>query len=44
MAAGKLLRQLLDLIADQTYQHRENLSKLRRPGRKTRKAMRQKNC
>jgi hypothetical protein len=41
---GKLLRDLLDLIAGRTYQHRENLSKPRKPGQKPHKAMSQKNC
>lgn len=41
---GKLLRGLLDLIAGRTYRHRENRSKPRNPGRKTHKAMSQKNC
>lgn len=41
---GKLLRDLLDLIAGQTYRHRENLSKPRKPGRKPHKSMTQKNC
>jgi len=41
---GKLLRGLLGLIAGRTYQHRENLSKPRKPGQKPHKAMSQKNC
>jgi hypothetical protein len=40
----KLLRGLLDLIAGRTHQHRENLSKPRKPGQKPHKAMSQKNC
>lgn len=40
----KLLRGLLDLIAGRTYQHRENLSKPRKPGQKPHKTMSQKNC
>ena len=42
--AGKLLRGLLDLIARQTYRHREKLSKPRKSGPKPHKAMSQKNC
>jgi hypothetical protein len=41
---GKLLRGMLDLIADRIYRHRKNLSKPRSPGRKPHKAMSQKNC
>ena len=41
---GKLLRDLLDLIAGRTYRHRRNLSKPRKPGPKPHKAMSQKNC
>jgi hypothetical protein len=41
---GKLLRDLLDLIAGRTYRHRKNLSKPRKPGQKPHKAMSQKNC
>ena len=40
----KLLQTLLGLIAAQTYQHRENLSKPRKPTRKQHKTMSQKNC
>ncbi|PIL38013.1 IS4 family transposase [Massilia psychrophila] len=39
-----LLRNLLDLIAGRTYQHRQNLSKPRNPGQKPHKNMSQKNC
>jgi hypothetical protein len=41
---GKLLRDMLDLIAGRTYRHRENRSKPRNAGRKPHKAMSQKNC
>jgi hypothetical protein len=41
---GKLLRDLLALIAGRTYPHRENLSKPRNKGRKPHKSMTQKNC
>lgn len=41
---ARLLRNLLDLIAGRTYQHRENLSKPRKPGQKPHKSMSQKNC
>jgi hypothetical protein len=41
---GRLLRDLLALIARQTYTHRKNLSKPRKPGRKPHKSMTQKNC
>lgn len=41
---GKMLRNLLDLIAGRTYRHRKNLSKPRKPGQKPHKAMSQKNC
>jgi hypothetical protein len=41
---GTLLRGLLGLIAGQTYRHRENLSKPRKPGQKPHKSMTQKNC
>jgi hypothetical protein len=40
----KLLRNVLGLIAGRTYRHRENLSKLRKPGPKPHKTMSQKNC
>lgn len=39
-----LLRNVLDLIADRTYRHRENLSKPRSTGHKPHKKMSQKNC
>jgi hypothetical protein len=41
---SKLLRDLLDLIARNTYRHRENRSKPRKPGPKPHKTMTQKNC
>ena len=41
---AKLLRYALRLIAKQTYLHRENLSKSRKPGPKPHKYMTQKNC
>ena len=41
---AKLLRNVLKLIAKQTYLHRENLSKPRRPGPKPHKYMTQKHC
>lgn len=41
---GKLLRNLLSLIAKQTYRHRENLSKQRKPGNKPHKPMTGKQC
>jgi len=41
---SKLLRDLLDLIARNTYRHRENRSKPRKPGPKPHKKMTQKNC
>jgi hypothetical protein len=41
---GKLLRGLIGLIARRIYQHRENLSKPRKPGQKPHKAMSQKKC
>ncbi len=41
---GKLLRDMLDLIAGRTYRHRENRSKPRNLGRKPHKSMSQKNC
>ena len=40
----KLLRYVLQLIAKQTYLHRENLSKPCKPGPKPHKYMTQKNC
>lgn len=39
-----LLRNLLDLIAGPTCQHRKNRSKPRKAGQKPHKNMRQKNC
>jgi hypothetical protein len=41
---GKLLRSVLGLIAGRTYRHRENLSKLRKPGSTPHKTMSQKTC
>ena len=41
---ARLLRNVLKLIAKQTYIHRENLSKPRKPGPKPHKYMTQKNC
>jgi len=41
---ARLLRHVLKLIAKQTYTHRENLSKPRKPGLKPHKYMTQKNC
>lgn len=41
---GKLLRQLLALIARKTYRHRENRSKPRKSSPKPHKKMTQKNC
>lgn len=41
---GKMLRDLLGLIAGRTYPYRENLSKPRKHGQKPHKAMTQKNC
>jgi hypothetical protein len=41
---AKLLLKALKLISQQTYLHRENLSKPRRPGAKPHKHMTQKNC
>ena len=41
---AKLLRNVLKLVAKQTYLHRENLSKPRKPGPKPHKHMTQKNC
>ena len=41
---GKLLRNLLDLIAGRTYRHRGNRSKPRKQGQKPHKSMTQKNC
>jgi len=39
-----LLRKVLRLIAKQTYSHRENLAKSRKPRPKPHKYMTQKNC
>lgn len=39
-----LLQDLLRLVSQQTYRHRENLSKPRKIGRKPHKPMTQKNC
>ena len=41
---AKLLRNVLRLIAKQTYLHRENLAKSRKPRPKPHKYMTQKNC
>ena len=41
---ARLLRNVLRLIAKQTYLHQENLSKLRKPGSKPHKYMTQKYC
>ncbi len=41
---ARLLRNVLRLIAKQTYLHRENLSKPRKPGPKPHKYMTQKHC
>ena len=41
---AKRLREVLNLIAKQTYLHRENLSKLRKPKPKPHKHMAQKPC
>ena len=41
---AKLLRDVLQLIAKQTYHHRKNLSKLRKPRPKPHKHMTQKHC
>lgn len=41
---GRMLRNLLDLIAGRTYRHRENRSKPRKQGTKPHKSMTQKNC
>ena len=41
---GKLLRNLLTLIATQTYRHRESLSKQRKPGNKPHKSLSGKQC
>lgn len=41
---AKHLREVLNLIAKQTYLHRENLSKLRKPKPKPHKHMAQKPC
>jgi hypothetical protein len=41
---GKMLRDLLGLIAGRTYAHRKNLSRPRKPSQKPHKAMTQKNC
>lgn len=41
---GKMLRNLLDLIAEQTYRHQQNISKPRKLGPKPHKRMTQKNC
>ena len=41
---AKLLRNVLKLIAKQTYLHRENLSKPRKPGPKPHKYLTQKHC
>jgi hypothetical protein len=43
-AAKKLLRNLLKLIGRETYLHRENQSKERKPGQKPHKNMTQKQC
>ena len=40
----RLLRNVLKLIVKQTYLHRENLSKPRKPRPKPHKYMTQKNC
>lgn len=42
--AKKLLRSLLTLIGRETYMHRENQSKERKPGPKPHKNMTQKQC
>jgi hypothetical protein len=42
--AKKLLRNLLNLIGRETYLHRENQSKERKPGQKPHKNMTQKQC
>ena len=41
---ARLLRNVLKLIVKQTYLHRENLSKPRKPRPKPHKYMTQKNC
>jgi len=41
---AKLLRNVLQLVAQQTYVHRKNLSKPRKPGLKPHKYMTQKQC
>ncbi len=41
---GKLLREVLRLIAKKTYRHRGGVSKPRKPGSKPHKYMTQKNC
>ena len=41
---SKLLRKVLKMVATQTYVHRENLSKPRKPGPKPHKYMTQKPC